>query len=67
MFEFDMEVERHVRAVDFVASVVGASKIFLYLDCQPSILLAILQLVQFEVFVLQTLNNIYLYLQFFNL
>lgn len=67
MFEFDMQVQRDIRSVDFVAPLVRAREIFLYLYSQPSILFTILKLIQFEVFILQALNNTYPYLQFFNL
>lgn len=51
-----MEVEGDVRAIDLVASFVGAGKIFLYFNSESSILLPVLEFVQFEVFFLEVLN-----------
>ena len=51
-----MEVEGDIGAVDLVAPFVGAGKIFLYLDGKSSILLPVLEFVQFEVFFLEVLG-----------
>lgn len=55
MFEFDVEVERDVRAVYFVAAFVGAGEVFLYFDCESSILFPVLELVEFGVTFLEGL------------
>ena len=56
MFKFDVEIEGDIRTIDLVASFVGAGKIFLYFDSESSILLSVLEFVQFEVFFLEVLD-----------
>ncbi len=49
MLKFNMEIERDVRAVDLVASVIGTGEILFDFNGQESIFLAVLEFVKFEV------------------
>lgn len=55
MFEFDVEIEGDIWAVDFVAAIVGAGEVFLDFYSESSILFAVFEFVQFEIFVLEGL------------
>ena len=58
MFQLYVEVEGHVRAVEFVAFAVRTLKLFLDLDRQSSILLPVLEFVEAEVVFLEALRKI---------
>jgi hypothetical protein len=57
VLEFDVQVEGDIRAVDAVALVVGTEEALLDLRRQPPVLLTVLEPVQPEVLVLQTLRE----------
>ena len=53
-----MKVKGHVRAVYFIAAFVGTCEVFLYLNCESSILLAVFHLVLLKVSLLQRLFKV---------
>lgn len=56
MLEFDVEVEGDVAAVDFMAVLVGAGEVFLYLNGKTSVFLSVLQLVEAVVLLSESLK-----------
>ena len=57
MLELDVEVEGDVGAVDLVAAVVGTGEILFDFNGQAPIFLPVLEFVQFEVLLLEGLNE----------
>jgi len=56
MFEFDVEVKRDIRAINFIAFFVGAGEVLFDFDSKPSIFLSVFELIKFQILVLNALK-----------
>jgi hypothetical protein len=57
VLEFDVQIERYIRSVHLVASLIGTGKVLLDFYGQTAVLLAVLHFVQLEVLVLEQLRG----------
>lgn len=56
MFEFDMEVKRDIRAINFIAFFVGTGEVLFDFDSKPSVFLSVFELIKFQILVLNALK-----------
>ena len=57
MFQFDVQIERNIRAIDLVAPIVGTGEVFLDFNSQSSVFLPVFELIQLEILFLKSLDK----------